>query len=61
MDVEAREAYDEEVPDPLSVTRSNDRIKVGEEEVAFKEELPKTIEFDSYPIYFVSLYFCKYR
>lgn len=52
VDVEAQEAYDEEVPDPLSVTRSNDRIKVGEEEVAFKEELPKTIEFDSYPIYF---------
>ena len=52
VDVEAQEAYDEEVPDPLSVTRSSDRIKVGEEEVAFKEELPKTIEFDSYPIYF---------
>lgn len=52
VDVEAQKAYDEEVPDPLSVTRSNDRIKVGEEEVAFKEELPKTIEFDSYPIYF---------
>ena len=52
VDVEAQEAYNEEVPDPLSVTRSNDRIKVGEEEVAFKEELPKTIEFDSYPIYF---------
>lgn len=52
VDVEAQEAYDEEVPDPLSVTRSNDRIKVGEEEIAFKEELPKTIEFDSYPIYF---------
>ena len=52
VDVEAQEAYDEEVPDPLSVTRNNDRIKVGEEEVAFKEELPKTIEFDSYPIYF---------
>ena len=52
VDVEAQEAYDEEVPDPLSVTRNNNRIKVGEEEVAFKEELPKTIEFDSYPIYF---------
>ena len=52
VDVEAQEAYDEEVPDPLSVTRSNDRIKVGEEEVAFKEELPKTVEFDSYPIDF---------
>lgn len=52
VDVEAQEAYDEEVPDPLSVTRSSDRIKVGEEEVAFKDELPKTVEFDSYPIYF---------
>lgn len=52
VDVEAQEAYDEEVPDPLSVTRSNDRIKVGEEEVAFKDELLKTVEFDSYPIYF---------
>lgn len=52
VDVEAQEAYDEEVPDPLSVTRSNDRIKVGEEEVAFREDLLKSVEFDSYPIYF---------
>lgn len=44
--------HDEEVLSPLSVTRSNDRIKVGEEEVAFKDELLKTVEFDSYPIYF---------
>ena len=52
VDVEAQEAYDEEVPDPLSVTRNNDRIKVGEEEVAFREDLLKSVEFDSYPIYF---------
>ena len=52
MDIEAQEAYDEEVPDPLSVIRSNDRIKVGEEEVAFREDLLKSVEFDSYPIYF---------
>lgn len=52
VDVEAQEAYDEEVHNPLSITRKENRIKVGDEEVAFKEDLLKSIEFDSYPIYF---------
>lgn len=52
IDSEAQEAYDEEVPDPLSIIRDKNRIKVGQEEVAFKDELLKTVEFDSYPIYF---------
>lgn len=52
IDVEAVEAYDEKINDPLSVTRSYNRIKVGNEEVAFRDDLLKSVEFDSYPIYF---------
>ncbi len=52
VDQEAQDAYDEEVTDSLSITRSDTRIQVGDDEVAYTDDLLKSLEFDSYPIYF---------
>lgn len=52
IDVEAQEAYDEEIKDSLLLTRNNDRLKVGEDAIAFTDDLVKTVEFESYLIYY---------